>query len=101
MVIYKIICCPPACAGVADITFVLDSSGSLGLDGWNALVKFVADVVRNMHIGRYYDICVILACIFDNIHIGMHRFWYMSSLAKYDNFFCTLLSYIRKEYIKM
>ncbi|KAK2165643.1 hypothetical protein LSH36_47g02029 [Paralvinella palmiformis] len=42
----------PACAGEADITFVLDSSGSVGLDGWKTLINFVADVVRNMYIGR-------------------------------------------------
>ena len=41
-----------ACAGEADITFVLDSSGSIGIQGWNMLTNFVATVVENLYIGR-------------------------------------------------
>lgn len=39
-----------ACAGLADITFVLDRTGSIGIDNWYTELDFVANVVKNMYI---------------------------------------------------
>lgn len=41
----------PACAGEADITFILDSSGSIGNE-WSKVRNFVASVVENMYISE-------------------------------------------------
>lgn len=42
----------PACAGEADITFIMDSSGSIGLRGWEQLTDFVARVVNNLYVNE-------------------------------------------------
>ena len=39
-----------ACAGVADIVFVLDNSGSLQVSDWATVTEFCADVVQNLFV---------------------------------------------------
>ena len=41
-----------ACAGEADIAFVVDSSGSIGLNAWRDIKNFLARVVSNMYINK-------------------------------------------------
>lgn len=37
---------------MADLVFVLDSSGSLGKDNWEKVLKFVKGIVNHLDIGR-------------------------------------------------
>ena len=38
---------------MADIIFVLDSSGSIGLDNWKKVLKFVQTIVQELPIGEH------------------------------------------------
>jgi collagen type VI alpha len=44
--------CERHCSGVLDITFVLQSSGTLGYARWHYVTDFVTDVVSQLDIGR-------------------------------------------------
>jgi len=37
---------------MADLVFVLDSSGSLKIENWNKVLNFVTGIVRHLDVGR-------------------------------------------------
>lgn len=41
-----------ACAGIADIAFILDSSGSVGPTNWKRILSFVTKVIGNLYVSR-------------------------------------------------
>ena len=50
------------CYNIADVVFVLDSSGSIRSEDWNTLLNFVSQVVGRLEISR------------DEIHVGALRY---------------------------
>ncbi len=50
------------CEGSLDVVFILDSSGSIGLENFQHIKQFVINVIRMLDIER------------DRIHVGMVQF---------------------------
>ena len=53
-----------ACAGVADVVFVLDNSGSLLVTDWTMVLDFCVAVVHNLYVGR--DAVRVAAVVYGN-----------------------------------